>query len=225
MASVRMTNDLRDTIYNKAMEAFNSARPEPKPTTELTNLVRDAILSSEPYKALKDQFDRQHSYSFNSFGGPTKGLSREDCARLYLSSKTGFHLNTTEQLVFEFVPAFSIYRTNSWNMPEFNFDELGPQAQSQLLNGCKQAALDKHQYSIERADYSTKIRSLLKQCSTVKQLLLAWPAGESFVPHEAKTRMYERITRVARAQQIKEEVQFDDAFVNEVVLTAKLIGG
>jgi len=37
--------------------------------------------------------------------------------------------------------------------------------------------------------------------------------------------MYERITRVARAQQIKEEVQFDDAFVNEVVLTAKLVGG
>jgi hypothetical protein len=38
-------------------------------------------------------------------------------------------------------------------------------------------------------------------------------------------RMYTKINRKQRAQEIKEEINFDDALVNEIVLTAKLVGG
>jgi len=225
MASVRMTNDLRDTIFNKAMEAFNTARPIPQPNTWLTDRVRDAVLSSTPYKDLKEAFDRQHTSDFKSFGGPVKAISREDCTRLVLQSRTGFHKGSSESLTFNFVPGFALYRQNTWGAPELMFEELGAQTQSELLVPCQEIAEEIRTYHANRQDYQTKIRELLRQCTTVKQMLLAWPAGESFVPHESKTRMYEKVTRIQRAQQIKEEVQFDDSFVNEVVLTAKLVGG
>ena len=38
-------------------------------------------------------------------------------------------------------------------------------------------------------------------------------------------RMYTKVNRKQRAQEIKAEVAFDDSFVNEIVLTAKLVGG
>jgi hypothetical protein len=37
--------------------------------------------------------------------------------------------------------------------------------------------------------------------------------------------MYTKISRKQRAQEIKEEINFDDSLVNEIVLTAKLVGG
>lgn len=225
MASVRMTNDLRDTIFNKAMEAFNTARPIPQPNTWLTDRVRDAVLSSTPYKDLKEAFDRQHTSDFKSFGGPVKAISRENCTQLVLQSRTGFHKGSSASLTFNFVPGFALYRQNTWGVPELMFEELGAQTQSELLVPCQEIAEEIRTYHANRQDYQTKIRELLRQCTTVKQMLLAWPAGESFVPHESKTRMYEKVTRIQRAQQIKEEVQFDDSFVNEVVLTAKLVGG
>lgn len=225
MASVRMTNDLRETIYQKALEAFHTARPEPQPSTWLTDRVRDAVLSSGPYKALKEAFDRQHGTDFKSFGGPVKAITKEDCTRIVLNSRNGFHKGTTQNLVFSFVPGFSLYRQNSWGTPELMFEELGAQVQSELVGPCREVAEEIQKFHQSRNDYQTKIRDLLAQCTTVKQMLLAWPAGESFVPHESKTRMYEKVTRIQRAQQIKEEVQFDDSLVNEVVLTAKLVGG
>lgn len=227
MASVRMTNDLRDTIFNNANEAFSTARPEPKPSTWLTDRVKDAVLSSRPYQALKDAFDRQATLTeYKSFGGISKVINRYDCTNMVLSSRSAFQKGgPTVNLLFEFVPGIAIYRANNWGNPEFIFEEFGTQVQSELALKCQEAVADLQAYHRDRNDYQNKIRNLLRQCTTVKQMLLAWPAGESFVPHEYKTRMYEKVTRIERAQRIKEEVQFDDSLVNEVVLTAKLVGG
>jgi hypothetical protein len=231
MASVRMTNDLRSNIVNRAMEAFAAARPQPKPNTWLTDRVRDAILESTPYKTLKDAFDRQGAVSFKSLGGMPSPISREtNATNVHISSKTGFsplpHTASPDTtLHFEFVPGLTLYRASTWGWAEFCFDELPPQYQVDLREPCFNLAQDIRNWQTDRRTYEKKIQDLVVQCTTVKQMLLAWPAGESFVPDENKRRMYEKVTRIERAERIKQEVQFDDSFVNEVVLTAKLVGG
>jgi hypothetical protein len=228
MASVRLTNDIRQTIHRRAMEAFNLARPEPKPSTWLTDRLRDAILSSEPYKIMKNFHDTQTLYSFSSLGGYSKNVSRSEDARVTLVTKTEFGTNTTGRtlnLSFEMVPQLVTYRQSSWGTPEFYFEELSLEAQHQLGPQCVELTNAIRENTSERNTYSTKISQLLDNCTTVKQMLLAWPAGESFVPDENKRRMYEKVTRIERAERIKKDVQFDDSFVNEVVLTAKLVGG
>jgi hypothetical protein len=228
MASVRLTNDIRQTIHNRAMEAFNLARPEPRPSTWLTDRLRDAILNSEPYKVLKAFYDNQTLHQFKSLGGYNKSVNRSEDARLALTTTTEFGTVTGHRnmsLHFEMVPQIVTYRQSSWGHPEFHFEELPVDAQRELGPKCLELAQSIRENSTERTTYSTKISELLGNCTTVKQMLLAWPAGESFVPDENKRRMYEKVTRIERAERIKEKVQFDDSFVNEVVLTAKLVGG
>jgi hypothetical protein len=228
MASVRMTNDLRDAIHNRAMEAFNLAKPEPQPSTWLTDRLRDAILTSAPYKALKEQFERQRHYDFKSFGGYGGALQQEDISHVNLHSHTGFTGTTAGQnvsLSFEFVPQIKVYRTRSWGATDFTFEELTKDQQRELGPKCLELAVEIRDRYLARQDYSTKIRNLVNECTSLKQMLMAWPAGESFVPDENKRRMYTKVTRIERAEKVKRDVQFDDASINEVVLTAKLVGG
>jgi hypothetical protein len=226
MASVRMTQELRSNIHNRAMEAFDTARPEPTASTWLTDRMRDAIINSEPYKFLQKQWETKDRLKFSSFGGPPQGVNRDEATTVTVISANGFNRNnTTSNLKFEFVPKIYVYRERPWGGVEVHFEELPANFIQDLQTPC----YDLHQQVVEhhnnRLTYYRKIGDLLNNCTSVKQLLLAWPAGESFVPHESMTRMYTKINRKQRAQEIKEEINFDDALVNEIVLTAKLVGG
>jgi hypothetical protein len=222
MASVRLTNELRSLIHSKAMEAFNLAKPEPMPSIDLNDKIRAAIIQSRPYRALKNIHDLCTTHgSFESLGGRPDKLKLQDVTRIYLK-----HIGERQDsLVLEFMPPLRVYAENFWGTLEFSFLELNPddiielrQPLSEVCNSIAQNHQDRH-------DYSNKILNLLRQCTTVKQMLTVWPAGESFVPSQSMSRMYEKVTRIERAKQIKEEVEFDDTLVNEVVLTAKLVGG
>lgn len=123
------------------------------------------------------------------------------------------------------MPPLRVYAENHWGTLEFSFLELNPDDIGELRQPLTDVCNAIAQNNLDRREYSTKINSLLNQCTTVKQMLTVWPAGESFVPSQSISRMYEKVTRIERAKQIKEEVEFDDTLVNEVVLTAKLVGG
>jgi len=226
MASVRMTQELRENIHNRAMQAFDTARPEPKASTWLTDRMRDAIINSEPYKFLQQHWETKGRQKFSSFGGPPQGVNREEATNVTVTSANGFNKNdTTSKLKFEFVPKIYVYRERSWGDVEVHFEELPTNFIQDLRTPCYELDLQIVEHHNNRRTYYKKIGDLLNNCSSVKQLLLAWPAGESFVPHESMTRMYTKINRKQRVQEIKEEINFDDALVNEIVLTAKLVGG
>ena len=76
-----------------------------------------------------------------------------------------------------------------------------------------------------RNEYNETISASCSQlCTTLKQFLTAWPAGESFVPDDKIAEMHTKVTRIQKARQIKEDINFDDTAVNKVVLTSKLMG-
>jgi hypothetical protein len=230
MASVRLTNEIRSDIHRNAMEAFKVAKPMPKPTTWLCDRIRDGIMGSEAYKVLKDMYETRNRYTFTSLGGVPNNVAQTADAVVNLSSKTNFGTTsfpdgTNKTIPIEMVPQIKLFRGSSWGTADFCFEDFSAQTRADLAGPLQQLSKDIVDHYAEQRDYSKKIKDLLDACTTVKQLLTTWPAGESFVPHEHKTRMYTKVTRVERAKQIREEVQFDDSFVNEVVLTAKLVGG
>lgn len=226
MASIRMTRDLRANINNRAMQAFDIARPEPTASTWLTDRMRDAIINSEPYKFLQESWETKGRQKFSSFGGPPQKLNRQEAATVIVISANGFNKNDSgSKLTFEFVPKIYVYCERLWGDVEVHFEELPANSIQDLRTPCYELHQQVLEHRTNRFAYEKKISDLLDHCSSVKQLLLAWPAGESFVPHESMTRMYTKINRKQRAQEIKEEINFDDTLVNEIVLTAKLVGG
>jgi len=85
--------------------------------------------------------------------------------------------------------------------------------------------IDKKAWSDARYNYKQSIRNLLDKCSTLKQLLEIWPAAESLVESDKLAQMHVKVTRKQRAQQVREEIDFDPTLANQTVLTAKLLGG
>lgn len=222
MASVRLTNELRSLIHSNAMEAFNLAKPEPQPPIDLNDKIRAAIVRSRPFQALKNIHDLCATHSaFDSLGGRPDKIKPQDVTRIYLKNIG----EREDSLLLEFMPPLRVYAENHWGTLEFSFVELNPDDIAELRQPLTDVCNAIAQNNLDRREYSTKINSLLNQCTTVKQMLTVWPAGESFVPSQSMSRMYEKVTRIERAKQIKEEVEFDDTLVNEVVLTAKLVGG
>jgi hypothetical protein len=228
MASVRMTRDLRQRILQNAFEAFDNARPQPFPNTEITNLLRDAILRSPPYMFLHNLHNKPPGATFASFGGPPKtATNRDEVTNINFSTQTGFRgLSPTRHsnIIFTFVPSIVIYRTERWGTPEVRFEELTPEDQTTIGPKCAELVKEIQEYMTERETYRTKLSGLLERCTSVKQLLLAWPGGESFIPDAAKQRMYVTVTRKEVVNKIKEDIKFDDSFVNQVVLTSKIVG-
>ena len=54
MASVRMTNELRDTIRQNADKAYTLSSPEPKPNNEYIALVVQAAVNEPAQKFLQE---------------------------------------------------------------------------------------------------------------------------------------------------------------------------
>jgi len=229
MASVRMTNDLRRSIHQKALTAFDVARPEPTPNALLTEQVRDGILNSLAYKVMKETYANQRQHSFKSLGGYNTWVHSENESKVVLHSDNFFnhkvHTNNTRvNLVFNLVPSIPIYRNRGSYHIDFYHEELPAEYRDLTGPGCVALCNEIREYNNERHQYSRKIELLLDQVTSVKQLLEAWPAAESFVPSESIQRMYVKVTRAERAKRAKEAVQFDEPAVNQVVLTAKIIG-
>lgn len=230
MASVRLTNELRDTIFNRAHAAFKTARPYPQASTWLSDRLRDGIHASDQQTLLKECYVKSQQNQFRSYGGYPSTVKLTDVSSINVITTSDWgtsHVSDVNKssMAIEFMPTIKIFSIERWGSPEVIFEELPKQTQTDLGPQFKQLADSQTENVTADRDYSAKIRNLLNTCTTVKQLLLAWPACEAFVPFEFKNRMYEKVTRIQRANKIKEEVQFDDQFVNEVVLTAKLVGG
>jgi hypothetical protein len=217
MAAVRLTNDLRRTILSNAMEAFSNARPQPKPDTELTTMTREAVLRSPPYLHLQSEFNKPPHKKYASFGGPPENkIQKEDTSTITIATDSGFigaHAHRVQKFVVEFVPSITTYRrTDLWNgsSSEVKFEELLYEDRSRLTDKYVAFMEELSNWAAEKEAYHGKIEQLLERCSSIKQLITAWPGGESLIPNEAKQRMYTVVSRKETVKKIKEDIQFED---------------
>ena len=230
MASVRMSRDLRHTILSNAREAFRKTNPEPELTTDeidwLTNKVACSpwqTKAQEAYELLYD-FPKVPGHYYNAsmlmFGMPK--IKSKAITRMVL--KYASNNGSTRNIEFQLNTPRTMFVGNdhdTLNITTLCF-EGDSRIEADRICQAYETRYDNHRKA--KSDYDTQISQLLDNCTTLKQFLSAWPAGESFVPSNKIAELHTKVTRVQKAQRIKEEVNFDDTAVNKVVLTSKLMG-
>lgn len=236
MSTVRMSNDLKNRIHDNAMKAFDSANPEPKAPNDLETLLITAIKDMPLQRLMKQiktiseeaSIKDMESFDVNRVKVETVTLNsltvtfneRQD-PNYHRPQKDRLNINLANPVdVIQYKGHYSGHHSE-----HLDLKDLKPEHQPQILEKLETLKKRKEANSDKRRDYSNSISNLAEKCNTLKQFLQAWPAAESLVPSYAISRMHEKVTRVQRAKKIREEVSFDDTQVNQVVLTAKLMGG
>ena len=218
MASVRMTNMLRNDILRAACDAFDIASPDLDLSNEDHRLFREAILAMPVLQHIR-QFASTGYKSFNFSAPNEKDVTAID---VHPEGDADSVLGRRYKTVQLQTP-MKIY-TTVYSNPDVYIQDMKPEHRAPVQRMIMDLHERQREHNDKRHKYRTSIKQLLEQCTSVKQFLDAWPAGEQFVPVEAKQRMQQKVTRQQRAQQIREEVNFDASDVNEVVLTAKVMG-
>ena len=231
MASVRLTSELRNDIHKNATNAFKTANPEPKASTAFEQKLRDAIPRMPSQEALAKAktilnpiFDRDNknvTFDNKHFHIVERTISKAD---VYVPEQFQRRISVR----VEFSAPIQIFgkKYESYYGPEDDIliEDLSESDKSEITNNVNELVQRRKEHQSKSEDYSHKIRELLHKCGTLKQLLEIWPAAESLVPPHKISRMHEKVTRKQRAAQVREEINFDADEVNQVVLTAKLMG-
>jgi hypothetical protein len=232
MASVRMSNDLRATIRRNAMQAFDVSTPEPQFATADINSMVDAVLESDAQatlSAIAQSYEKlpktKSSWSYNrelkhafGFNPPTETKVNRLTFILEPRNDANGHRTTVD-----LNRAVHMYSANQHAELSINVID-DPMERARILEMLNKYEKRHQDYKSARQNYHATIDHLLDECTTLKQFLTAWPAGESFVPAEKVTELHTKVTRIQKARQIKEDIMFDDTAINKVVLTAKLMG-
>lgn len=229
MASVRLTRALRDEIYRNATNAFVVANPEPKASTAFEQKLRAALPrmpSQEALSKAKALLDQCSINESKSLDNKHFNITERTISKIHIAAHNSF--KRPNLLTVDFSAPVQILGRNydSYYGPDdiLHIDDLSQHDQSEITEYVMDLRKRKEELNTKSSEYAYKIRDLLDKCDTLKQLLEVWPAVESLVPQEKINRMHEKVTRKQRAAQVREEISFDADEVNQVVLTAKLMG-
>lgn len=241
MASVRLTNDLRDHIRNNAVKAFDAANPLWKPSNEFQGLVKKAALESEHQKLAKHVADTFVTKNLKTTHFGIKRMAPEEKP---ITNVSLIRNSTQEDVDKDFIR--SLERSSEISI-EFDFDSaislycspgmyggvdtgldittLPAEYRSELTDYMNQGLQAKQDRREKFDNYYQSIRDLLDNCNTLKQLLETWPAVESLVPEQFIQKLHEKVDRKQAAKTRREAINFNAEAANQTVLTAKLVGG
>ena len=234
MASVRMTMELQNEICRSAERAYELANPEPKPSTEYVTRVRQAVIDSPIQKFLKEMAEIGEQRNLNTMRGqsvlprPNKdhvtGVTLRRMRDNAQSSRDydSHSIQFTTQLHKYYVTEETY---NRWGGPDIYIDDLADNDRLEVGDLFSKLQADHDAWYDAKRAYETSISELLRNVTTLKQLLEVWPAAESLVPSDKIQKMHVKVTRKQKAAQIKEEISFDPTVANQAVLTAKMLGG
>jgi hypothetical protein len=235
MASVRMTHELRSIIEREGKQMYNVANPKPVLDETIKNQIRKAIQDSEKYKATKKFYEESIDIAQVSAGRNTThagndkdllAVSEISEIDLYVpnidGTKDSHTLRLTLPLKLQYYSA-QIY--NSWETARISTRSFQDAQQLKITQAVSKYKMLMSEYEKKKVEYGQNLYSLVWGVTTLKQFLEVWPAGESLVPKDKLAAMHVKITRATRAQQIKEDINFDPSVGNQTILTAKMLGG
>ena len=239
MASVRMTNELRDDIRRKAEEAYSLANPHPKPSNKYVTAVLDAVRHSPEQTFLRDikklgeerAVDSDTRYGQNIL--PHKPKEVVTGLELRIKTLTGVmrvHGRDYKETTIKFDTPIADYLVvdgdrHRWSDPVVWINDLRLEDKTQIIEYFEAHLKSTEEHNQAKGLYDQSIYNLVSTCTTLKQLLEVWPAAESLVPANKIQKMHTKVTRKQRAATIKEEISFDPTIANQAVLTAKMLGG
>ena len=113
----------------------------------------------------------------------------------------------------------SFYDHITMDVADFAEEDLSP-----CLNMLLKNAKREFEYRQKASQFESQIRNLLNECNTLKQAIDAWPGVREFVPSDTLQKLYQKTTRVQKAKTVRDEIDFDSALADQVVLRSKLLG-
>jgi len=223
MASVRITHSIREEISSEAERAYKLAHPDPKASTELVSLVKQAIQNSPQQKFLHHCLEKSVEMGIDKQkGGELLTPKKFDNTSIRLQRTVE---NGTCDITFNTPIEYLAKENTTWyGSTDIYIDNLAPQDQPEILDLFLKLKEDQREHQSNSYNYRHSIRDLLNKCTTLKQLFEIWPAAESLVNQKYIQKMHTKVTRIKRAEQIKEEINFDPTVANQTVLTAKMLG-
>jgi hypothetical protein len=233
-----MTIQLGDDIFRAARDAYDTANPQPKPSNEFVQAVRNAIENSPAQKFLAKVSEDAKAQELTSeyLYGTNCSPKRYDCAtvkvklRSLTSIVTSNRRNDTDpNCDITLATPMHYYRLHddpySWTDATVYINDFRDEDKPDLVDMFTKFKKSEEAHAEARIQYDRQIKELVTKCTTLKQLLQIWPGAESLVPNNKLQELHRKVTRAQRAQTIKEEISFDPTVANQAVLTAKLLGG
>lgn len=230
MASVRMSQELRREISHNARQAFDKTNPEPEMSTADIDWFVDKVQNCEAQKILAQI--QSLGTDFPQMKNPYYGKDLDNCfevkfprmKRIIAFSIDDRHIVDGQRIRFRLNTPVSLYSGDGDDTLAFStscFRDADRIEAASRINAFLERQRERH---IKYRNYDDQIENLVHHYTTLKSLLTAWPAGEAFVPDRYLRKMHIKVTRAQAAQQIKEDLQFDEAAINQVVLTSKMMG-
>ena len=230
MASVRMSRELRREIAGNARTAFVKTNPEPEMSTTDIDWFVDKVQNCEAQKtlahieALAADFPQMNSRRWNRdtqhcFEASFPHMQRTTA--FYIDDR---HIVDNQSVQFRLNKPVMLYTYDTDETLHFSTSCFSDADRIEAARRINAFVERKRENQAKFANYSDQIEALLDHYTTLKSLLTAWPAGETFVPSHYLQKMHEKVTRKQAAVRIKEDLQFDEAAINQVVLTSKMMG-
>ena len=230
MASVRMSQELRREIASNARQAFIKTNPDPEMTTADIDWFVDKVRNCEAQetlariRGLADDFPQMNSRRWNRDNQHCFEASFPHMQRTTAFYIDDRHIVDNQQVQFRLNKPVMLYTYDTDETLHFSTSCFSDADRIEAASRINAFIERKREHSVKAANYYNQIDNLVSHYTTLKSLLTAWPAGETFVPDRYVQKMHEKVTRKQAAEQIKEDLQFDEAAINQVVLTSKMMG-
>ena len=246
MASVRLTRELRDKLRSEARHLFDKTNKFPMLTPSLSAELADRIKncsiqnwletlakSAEQLKqnSLKLSFITSRKFSFEL--DKLFKLQKRPATSISLTASTHDEDENNPRLRVEFPHSIDFwcfdngsyrYDNDKSQHNELFVEELEEDEQDYFNNIIHTQWERQLAYSTKQNEYSSGIDDLINNCTTLHQLLEAWPAAKELVPDRYIQQMHVKVTRATRAKNILDTSKFDQTLANQVILKAKLAG-
>lgn len=236
MASVRMTGELGRSIYQNAMSAFSVSNPYPEPSTAFQQIVKTAVVNAPLQKFLREMrqiglergLDKESHIGRRHASSVLPRIRHDDITSVSLhgachtDSGAAYDANVDVSLI---TPITDYLNGGAYGSIHVYIDQLDPEHIPTITDLFHKLVAARKIRGDNEDKYRLSIKDLVNRCTTLKQLLEVWPAAENLVPANKIQQLHTKVTRVQRAKQIKEEVNFDATAANQVILTAKMLGG
>ena len=243
MATVRLSMAIRETVLKRATNAYESANPPVTLGKAATDTLVGIIKSQPLYRAAQVMYDTcmadpiianmnidqrgELATACPTMRGVTamlvrNGQGRMPCERITMSGYV------------ELLGPTSIYWSNKPNVPrDLSDDDFAYDLKTESMSAADAATvgriavdhkLEVSQRTQKMSAHLNQIRLLLDSCTTVKQLLEAWPASESLLPEAALATHRAPSQKRAPAHKVAELDPSVAAAMNVGIVTAKLTG-
>lgn len=231
MASVRMSDRLRDELKASIEEKFMIADPKPTMDSSLSQVILDAMLDHPAYQKATAFLQDPDIKAMATAGSANSTLGN------YLSTfratkvvemidVKGFQFNNKEQdfKIKLAMPATMHFASAYGKSMDVNLNDFAPAARTKLETEMTLKAQELLDWTKRHDDYMMAMTTLLNNCNTVGQFLDALPGGETLLKPEVIQKLNDKVQATKDLAAAEARAKFDPSAVTGTLLAAQIIG-